>query len=116
MCVWCLFLGWGGGGGGGYGVGMGVGVKKKTCLTTVPSTPSHPWHWFHNLSPLSLPHFLLSSLQLLLAQCVWKEHKSDSGRPYFYNSETKESKWTTPKELEDLKEEIKKEEEEAKQR
>ena len=47
---------------------------------------------------------------------MWKEHKSDSGRAYYYNSETKESTWTTPKELEELKEMRKKEEEEAKKR
>ena len=59
--------------------------------------------WLHSVS--------LS--QLLLAKCVWKEHRSDSGRAYFYNSENKESRWTIPKELEELKEEIKKEEEEG---
>lgn len=45
-------------------------------------------------------------LQLLLAQCVWKEHKSDSGRSYFYNSDTRESIWVVPKELEEVKEKI----------
>ena len=50
-------------------------------------------------------------LQLLLTQCAWKEHKSDSGRAYFYNTATKESRWTVPKELDELKEQIKKEEE-----
>lgn len=53
-------------------------------------------------------------LQRLLSQCPWKEHKSDTGRVYFYNSETKESTWTTPKELEEIKEQITKEEAEAK--
>ena len=52
---------------------------------------------------------LHSILQRLLSQCPWKEHKSDTGRIYFYNSETKESTWTTPKELEELKEQIKEE-------
>lgn len=45
-------------------------------------------------------------MQLLLAKCPWKEHKSDSGRPYFYNSDTKESIWVIPKELEEAKERI----------
>jgi len=47
---------------------------------------------------------------LLLASCPWKEHKSDTGRSYFYNSDTKESVWVVPKELEDLKEKITQEE------
>ena len=54
------------------------------------------------------------SLQRLLSQCPWKEHKSDTGRVYYYNSETKESTWTVPKELEELKQQIAEEEAEAK--
>ncbi|ELW48967.1 Pre-mRNA-processing factor 40 like protein A [Tupaia chinensis] len=38
----------------------------------------------------------------LLSKCPWKEYKSDSGKPYYYNSQTKESRWAKPKELEDL--------------
>ena len=45
----------------------------------------------------------LSLTQKLLAQSKWKEHKSDSGKSYYYNSETKESVWSIPKELEDLR-------------
>ena len=56
----------------------------------------------------------LHSLQRLLSQCPWKEHKSDTGRVYYYNSESKESTWTIPKELEELKEQMAKEEAEAK--
>ena len=41
--------------------------------------------------------------QRMLAQSKWKEHKSDSGKQYYYNTETKESIWTIPKELEELK-------------
>jgi hypothetical protein len=37
-----------------------------------------------------------------LSKCPWKEYKSDSGKPYYYNSQTKESRWAKPKELEDL--------------
>lgn len=40
--------------------------------------------------------------QQLLSKCPWKEYKSDSGKPYYYNSQTKESRWAKPKELEDL--------------
>lgn len=38
----------------------------------------------------------------MLSNCPWKEYKSDTGKPYYYNSQTKESRWTKPKELEDL--------------
>jgi len=40
--------------------------------------------------------------QLLLSKCPWKEHKAESGKVYYHNSATKESRWTKPKELEDL--------------
>lgn len=40
--------------------------------------------------------------QLLLSKCPWKEHKAESGKVYYHNSVTKESRWTKPKELEDL--------------
>lgn len=40
---------------------------------------------------------------MLLSQCPWKEYKSDTGRTYFHNVITKESRWTIPKELEELK-------------
>lgn len=43
------------------------------------------------------------SIQKQLDSCVWKEYKSESGRPYFHNTETKESKWTIPDELQELK-------------
>ena len=45
-------------------------------------------------------------LQKLLAQCPWKEYKSDSGKVYYHNSQTKESCWTKPKELEELEDKI----------
>lgn len=38
----------------------------------------------------------------MLSKCPWKEYKSDTGKPYYYNSQTKESRWAKPKELEDL--------------
>lgn len=41
-------------------------------------------------------------LQLLLSQCPWKEYKSDTGKPYYYNNQSKESRWTRPKDLDDL--------------
>jgi len=42
------------------------------------------------------------AFQLLLSKCPWKEHKAESGKVYYHNSVTKESRWTKPKELEDL--------------
>ncbi|PVD30955.1 hypothetical protein C0Q70_10231, partial [Pomacea canaliculata] len=42
----------------------------------------------------------------LLSACPWKEYKSDSGKVYYHNSQTKESCWTKPKELEELEEKI----------
>jgi pre-mRNA-processing factor 40 len=42
-------------------------------------------------------------LQLLLSQCPWKEYRSESGKTYYHNVNTKESRWTVPKELEELK-------------
>jgi len=41
--------------------------------------------------------------QLLLSQCPWKEYRSESGKTYYHNVNTKESRWTVPKELEELK-------------
>lgn len=41
-------------------------------------------------------------MQLLLSQCPWKEYKSDTGKPYYYNNQSKESRWTRPKDLDDL--------------
>uniref|UniRef100_A0A8C7UGZ6 Pre-mRNA-processing factor 40 homolog A n=1 Tax=Oncorhynchus mykiss TaxID=8022 RepID=A0A8C7UGZ6_ONCMY len=50
--------------------------------------------------------FLLCALQQMLSKCPWKEYKSDNGKAYYYNSQTKESRWTKPKELEDLEGDI----------
>lgn len=47
-------------------------------------------------------HIDVIVLQQMLSKCPWKEYKSDTGKPYYYNSQTKESRWTKPKELEDL--------------
>jgi len=41
-----------------------------------------------------------------LAQCSWKEYTSDDGKTYYHNVTTKESKWTLPPELEELKKKI----------
>uniref|UniRef100_A0A671QQE2 Pre-mRNA-processing factor 40 homolog B n=1 Tax=Sinocyclocheilus anshuiensis TaxID=1608454 RepID=A0A671QQE2_9TELE len=50
------------------------------------------------------PDELKSPAEQMLSKCPWKEYKSDTGKPYYYNSQTKESqsRWTKPKELEDL--------------
>ena len=36
----------------------------------------------------------------------WKKYKSEGGKTYYHNVHTKESRWTIPKELEDLKNKI----------
>ncbi|XP_044770786.1 pre-mRNA-processing factor 40 homolog B isoform X4 [Neomonachus schauinslandi] len=46
---------------------------------------------------------------LLLSQCPWKEYKSDTGKPYYYNNQSKESRWTRPKDLDDLEALVKQE-------
>lgn len=51
---------------------------------------------------LDMIHIDVIVLQQMLSKCQWKEYKSDTGKPYYYNSQTKESRWTKPKELEDL--------------
>lgn len=47
--------------------------------------------------------FFVSLCQIQLDSCPWKEHKADTGRIYYHNTETKESTWTIPKELAELK-------------
>ncbi|XP_041498601.1 pre-mRNA-processing factor 40 homolog B isoform X9 [Microtus oregoni] len=46
---------------------------------------------------------------LLLSQCPWKEYKSDTGKPYYYNNQSQESRWTRPKDLDDLEALVKQE-------
>ena len=44
----------------------------------------------------------------MLSKCRWKEFKSEkSGKVFYYNIHTKESVWTVPKELQDIKDRIK---------
>lgn len=54
-------------------------------------------------SPFLYPHLLLPPprfcLQEKAEQCPWKEYTAPDGRKYYYNRETKESKWTMPEEL-----------------
>ena len=38
----------------------------------------------------------------MLSQCAWREYKAENGRIYYHNVDTKESRWTKPKELEDI--------------
>lgn len=61
---------------------------------------------FYKLFGMYLHHFSHMWLQKLLSACPWKEYKSDSGKVYYHNSQTKESCWTKPKELEELEEKI----------
>ena len=49
------------------------------------------------------PDEMKTSEELLLSKCPWREYKSESGRLYYYNLTTKESKWTIPDELRDIK-------------
>ncbi|MGH0128233.1 UNVERIFIED_CONTAM: hypothetical protein FKN15_033789 [Acipenser sinensis] len=62
-----------------------------------------------NISDAAVASSMPGTLQML-SKCPWKEFKSDTGKPYYYNSQTKESRWTKPKELEDLEDMIKAEE------
>jgi pre-mRNA-processing factor 40 len=41
-----------------------------------------------------------------LSACPWKEYTSDSGKLYYYNSNTKESRWTAPPEFIEVKQKI----------
>uniref|UniRef100_A0A452H0H4 Pre-mRNA-processing factor 40 homolog A n=1 Tax=Gopherus agassizii TaxID=38772 RepID=A0A452H0H4_9SAUR len=48
------------------------------------------------------PDELKSKAELLLSQCPWREYKSDTGKSYYYNSQSKESRWTKPRDLDEL--------------
>ena len=48
-------------------------------------------------------HSISELFQIQLDSCPWKEHKADTGRIYYHNTDTKESTWTIPKELAELK-------------
>ena len=47
----------------------------------------------------------MGEAERLLAQCPWKEY-SDGGKTYYSHAETKESVWTIPKELKELKDKL----------
>jgi pre-mRNA-processing factor 40 len=42
----------------------------------------------------------------MLSQCSWREYKAENGRVYYHNVDTKESRWTKPKELDDIEKAI----------
>lgn len=42
----------------------------------------------------------------MLTKSSWREYKTDHGRIYYYNVDTKESRWIKPKELEDIEKSI----------
>ena len=46
--------------------------------------------------------FFFSIFEQKLANCPWKECKSDTGETYYLNSQTQESTWNKPKELKDI--------------
>ena len=54
---------------------------------------------------LYLAAALMSEAERQLAQCPWKEY-SDGGKTYYHHTETKESVWTIPKELKELKDKL----------
>ena len=74
-------------------------VAKHSCVpySRVPLAP--PAVSGRHAQPTDVPWPIL--LQLLLSQCPWKEYKSDTGKPYYYNNQSKESRWTRPKDLDD---------------
>jgi len=41
-----------------------------------------------------------------LSACPWKEYRSDNGKLYYHNVNTKESRWETPTELVEIKAKI----------
>ncbi|XP_023612107.1 pre-mRNA-processing factor 40 homolog B isoform X5 [Myotis lucifugus] len=63
--------------------------------------------------PPMMPGMLMPAVPvtaaLLLSQSPWKEYKSDTGKPYYYNNQSKESRWTRPKDLDDLEALVKQE-------
>ncbi|ERE81197.1 putative pre-mRNA-processing factor 40 [Cricetulus griseus] len=63
--------------------------------------------------PPMMPGMLMPAVPvtaaLLLSQCPWKEYKSDTGKPYYYNNQSQESRWTRPKDLDDLEALVKQE-------
>ena len=75
-------------------------VAKHSCVpySRVPLAP--PAVSGRHAQPTDVPWPIL--LQLLLSQCPWKEYKSDTGKPYYYNNQSKESRGTRPKDLYDL--------------
>ena len=58
------------------------------------------------MSTWSKPDELKTKAELMLNKCPWKEHKNADGKPYYYNSDTKESTWSMPSELDELKGEL----------
>lgn len=41
-----------------------------------------------------------------MSTCPWKEYTSDSGKVYYYNTATKESRWTAPPEYLEIKQKV----------
>lgn len=42
----------------------------------------------------------------MLSSCPWKEYTSDSGKVYYYNTTSKESRWTAPPEYLEIKQKV----------
>lgn len=61
-----------------------------------------------NVSVREKPDVKKSVGELMLSKCQWKEYKTKkSGKVFYHNNHTKESVWTIPKELQDIKDRIK---------
>jgi pre-mRNA-processing factor 40 len=64
-------------------------------------------HFCYHLINFTIILFLNhDALQIMLSQCPWKEYKTDDGKIYYHNVSTKESSWTIPPELGELKSKI----------
>jgi len=84
---------------------------------TEHQAPDGRTYYYHSSSKQSVwekPDELKSEAEKALATCKWKEYTSDNGKVYYHNVDTKESVWSVPKDLQELKEQVEKEKEEAK--
>ena len=73
------------------------------------SRPFFHENHFTNTSVREKPDEVMKSVgELMLSKCLWKEYKTKkSGKVFYHNNHTKESVWTIPKELQDIKDRIK---------